>query len=340
MSGHGVLLIAAVALTSALGCSPGDSTASRAAAAPAWALEKTFNEGTPVTLTLRLDRTQAGLADKLILEQELTVDPGFEAELPEYLPEDFDGFSVVEIHSPRTAVSAGADTPSTATSPSKRTKRLTLEPDRSGALSIQKLVVYFNKSGENTEQFFETEEIPVEIAPVSNLKDLQLEPLRDIYETAPISTSRQWLWIISGAAGLALAAGIAGYYSLRRRALAPPPTPPHEIAYDALRRLVSLELIEKGHVELFFVHLSAILRDYIERRFSVHAPERTTEEFLDEAARNQALSSHRTRLSQFLKLCDQVKFARYEPDEQAIQNAFDVVKKFIAETTPAEGSSA
>jgi len=314
-----------VSTACALGCSQG-KPALEAAAQPKWALEKTFNEGTPVTLTLRLDRTQAGLADKLVLEEELRVDSGFEADFPEYLPEDFEGFSVVEIESPRAEAAGG----------SKRTKRLTLEPDRSGSLAIAPLVVYFRRSGEAAEQFFQTEEIPVQIESIGNLKDLKLEPLREIYETAPEAESRRWFFVVGGAAAIALAAGAVAFLLLRRKALAPRPTPPHELAYDALRRLVALGLIEKGHIELFFIHLSAILREYIERRFAVHAPERTTEEFLEEASRHQALTAHRTRLSQFLSLCDQVKFARFEPDEQAIQNAFDVVKQFIAETTPVE----
>jgi hypothetical protein len=35
-------------------------------------------------------------------------------------------------------------------------------------------------------------------------------------------------------------------------------------------------------------------------------------------------------------LSDQVKFARYQPDAARIQGAFDVLKQFLAETTPRE----
>jgi hypothetical protein len=110
--------------------------------------------------------------------------------------------------------------------------------------------------------------------------------------------------------------------------------PPHELAYESLRRLVALGLIEKGEVEVFFVHLSAILRQYIENRFQVRAPERTTEEFLVEAAKNPTIEHHRVRLGEFLKLSDQVKFARFRPEAATIQGAFDTLKSFLAETTP------
>ena len=52
------------------------------------------------------------------------------------------------------------------------------------------------------------------------------------------------------------------------------------------------------------------------------------------AKAGEALGAHRPRLGQFLSLCDQVKFARLQPDEAAIQGAFDVLKQFLGETTP------
>ncbi len=146
----------------------------------------------------------------------------------------------------------------------------------------------------------------------------------------PVRFARIKRWFYGGLAAVALAVGV--YLLRHRKALIPPPTPPHEIAYEALRRLVALDLVEKGEIELFFVYLSKILRDYVENRFEVMAPERTTEEFLQEAASHAALGVHQTSLGRFLSQCDQVKFARFEPDDATIQEAFDVVKQFLAET--------
>ena len=101
-------------------------------------------------------------------------------------------------------------------------------------------------------------------------------------------------------------------------------------------RLVAMDLIAKGQIERFFVLLSGVLREYIESSFQVRAPERTTEEFLQEASRDPALDVHRSRLAEFLSLCDQVKFARFEPEAEAIQGAFDVTKRFIEETKSRE----
>ncbi len=50
-----------------------------------------------MSLIIRLDRVEASLADQITMEQELRAEPGFETEFPEYLPEDFEGLSVVGI---------------------------------------------------------------------------------------------------------------------------------------------------------------------------------------------------------------------------------------------------
>lgn len=335
------------------GCSSGGSgSGPPAPVKPTWAFEKTFNAGSPVTLTLRLDRTEADLSDRLVLEQELHIDPGFESDFPEYLPEDFEGFSVVEIQgdsahtqTPRAQGAAesgetsGARTATTPPGPLVRRKQLTLEPDRSGSLAIAELAVYFHPAGKMEEQFFLTEEIKVDVKAPESLTGLTIEPSRGIFESPP-SVGRSSLWpVLAAAAGVVVVVAGAYFVVSRRKVALRPSPPPHELAYDALRRLVALGLVEKGQIELFFVHLTGILRDYIERRFEVRAPERTTEEFLEEAARHDALQTHRARLSQFLVLSDQVKFARFEPDPSAIQGAFDVVKQFLAETTPTEGKT-
>jgi hypothetical protein len=69
----------------------------------------------------------------------------------------------------------------------------------------------------------------------------------------------------------------------------------------------------------------------------VRAPERTSEEFLIEAAAHPAIEGHRGRLGEFLVLSDRVKFARFQPDAADIQAAFDVVKRFLEETARVEG---
>ena len=82
-----------------------------------------------------------------------------------------------------------------------------------------------------------------------------------------------------------------------------------------------------------FLHLSNTLRHYIENRFTLRAPELTTEEFLADLRDNDVLiQSHKDLLKEFLQHCDLVKFAEHLPAKGEIQQAFDACKRFILET--------
>ncbi len=80
------------------------------------------------------------------------------------------------------------------------------------------------------------------------------------------------------------------------------------------------------------------MRRYVEERFSLRAPELTTEEFLLEAGRSPELSPlHRELLSDFLQRCDRVKFARYSPGETESRDALAVASRFLDESRAIEG---
>ncbi|MCD6392935.1 MAG: hypothetical protein J7M40_05460, partial [Planctomycetes bacterium] len=71
----------------------------------------------------------------------------------------------------------------------------------------------------------------------------------------------------------------------------------------------------------------------IEHRFSLRAPERTTEEFLIELKYSEALASeYRNDLKLFLEHCDLVKFARYEPSADQITRTLKMVEEFVDKT--------
>ncbi len=116
-----------------------------------------------------------------------------------------------------------------------------------------------------------------------------------------------------------------------------PQVPPWEKAYARLRELDQKRLPNLGEHDLFYVELSAILREYIEERFSIRAPELTTQEFLAEAAKTNALSVEQQRLVvRFLLQSDKVKFARHTPTLTEMRDAFAYVVHFVDETIPRE----
>jgi hypothetical protein len=146
-------------------------------------------------------------------------------------------------------------------------------------------------------------------------------------------------WVLVGA-GVFLAGFAAAYWFLRarpNRETGPPPRAPWELAYDRLRILDSAALPATGNFGKYYLELSNVIRHYVEDRYHLHAPERTTPEFLIEATKSGLLTSEQQdQLETLLKLCDRVKFARYGSSvEEAEQSMADILQ-FVDDSIPEE----
>ena len=154
----------------------------------------------------------------------------------------------------------------------------------------------------------------------------------------PAPPSR-WLWIALGI----LAVLVAAFLALRKFLTTPrtilhlaPPVPPHEVALNALADLRAKGWIEALKIEPFYVALSGIVRRYLEARFGLRAPERTTEEFIRDALSSKKLSdAHRDLVAGFLEQSDLVKFARHAPGPSDMHNALDSAERLVRETMAA-----
>ncbi|MBI3868294.1 MAG: hypothetical protein HY299_07155 [Verrucomicrobia bacterium] len=163
--------------------------------------------------------------------------------------------------------------------------------------------------------------------PPAGTNDLRpLKPLADI----PIGW---WPW----AAGLLSAMAMAALWSWLRRHRVERPVPaivipPHVRARQRLEQALSLI----SDPRLFCIAVSDATRLYLEERFDLHAPERTTEEFLQELRRTHHLNSdQKLTLGEFLEQCDLVKFARFEPTETELRSLHRIAERLIDETAPA-----
>jgi hypothetical protein len=157
--------------------------------------------------------------------------------------------------------------------------------------------------------------------------------LRDI--RPPVEIPSGWEWLLWTLGALALAALIAGLliWLKRRRENRPlpPPIPPHVRALERLQEALGL----LAQPEPFVVAVSNTLRLYLEERFEFRAPERTTEEFLNELHINPLLLPRQKQsLSDFLERCDLVKFARYEPGEPELLDLHAAAVHLVEETVP------
>lgn len=144
----------------------------------------------------------------------------------------------------------------------------------------------------------------------------------------------RWPWLLAGGA-LALLGGLALAANRRRRVptLAIAPTPPHVRALRELERLRQRPRTTPAEVAAFYVGVSQALRDYLEERFGLRAPERTTEEFLRDLEGGDALAkAHRADLEAFLSQCDLVKFAAVVPSERDHEVAWHLAAAFVEAT--------
>jgi hypothetical protein len=90
-----------------------------------------------------------------------------------------------------------------------------------------------------------------------------------------------------------------------------------------------------GQPKPFCTAVSHVLRLYLEERFQFHAPDRTTDEFLDEAQASPLLAlNQKQALADFLTRCDLVKFARGEPTEPELRELWQAAERLIEETAP------
>lgn len=143
-----------------------------------------------------------------------------------------------------------------------------------------------------------------------------------------------WPWLVIGTWVLLVLCG--WWWSVRRRIRVTPDAielAPHTKALRALARLRTAPRDTTAQVEAFYVQVSDVLRQYLEERFGLCAPERTTEEFLRDLETGDRLArEHRHELERFLSQCDLVKFAAHVPNENDHLVTFLIAETFVERT--------
>ena len=299
-------------------------------AAPTVGFEKTFERG-PVTVVVRIDKKEPTIADRIRLELEVTSDEDTKVTLPT-LGAELSSFGIVDYTTSQPELTRDGKV--------RQTRAYVLEPFLSGKYEIPPFKFPFVREKE-PEHLLETEAIPIEV------KSLLPEDAKnlDIHDIAgPVNLPKKpgaGPGIVLVLVLLLVLAGSIAYYlrnHWRPRQKAEPPRPADEIAFEELQALIAEDLPGKGEIKAFYQRLSAILRRYIENRFTVHAPGQTTEEFLAwQSSHEGALERrHQILLAEFLRHCDLVKFAELQPSEADIQKTFDSCRDFILETREAK----
>jgi hypothetical protein len=163
-----------------------------------------------------------------------------------------------------------------------------------------------------------------------------LSDIHDIRSLVEVPSTWGWLW------GLLIGIVVAGllywaflYWKKRRDSKAEEPSQPSEPAHERARRHLEAALEYLHDPDRFCVLVSNAIRSYLEERFDLRAPERTTEEFLDELQGSNHLNEEQKQsLANFLTECDMVKFAKSEPEAFELKRLYESALQLVRETEP------
>ena len=288
-------------------------------------IDETYRRG-PVSFRAALSSGEITIAENITMLLEVRAREGYTTELPRF-GEKLEQFGIVDYETDRPELRG--DTVVT-----RRTYEL--EPFLSGDYAIPPMTVSFRAEGDTLVHTVESDTLRVRVNSILPDDLVELE-IRDIAGPAEISADYTKAIVIA----VALTAVAAGLFLLWRRRrvkpLAARRIPAHEIAYEALEMLLARGLVEEKRYREFTAEVADILRRYIEDRFGLRAPERTTEEFLLEAGTDLDVDEVRKKiLADFLIHCDLVKFAALEPSPDDVKRTFNTAKDFIDATRPKE----
>ena len=157
--------------------------------------------------------------------------------------------------------------------------------------------------------------------------------IRDI--KPPVEITSPWVWVAWALGAIAVAVLAYGIWKYWRKQQLKPRVevvvPAHIRAKQKLQEALAL----LNQPKPFCTLVSDTIRFYLEERFEFHAPERTTEEFLYELQNtNLLLPDQKESLGEFLKRCDLVKFAKYEPREAEMRDLHEAAVRLVDETEP------
>ncbi|MCB4755793.1 MAG: hypothetical protein LHV69_01945 [Elusimicrobia bacterium] len=215
------------------------------------------------------------------------------------------------------------------------THQLVLTTFSTGTQTIPSLsLVFVNPEGTKAEA--KTESVDINVKSVLEMMGDQggLRPLKGFFNFR----SYFWVWITLV---ILLLSGLGAllYWWCRQKKLleqlqAGPPKPAEEIAWEALHALEDSSLLSDGNIKEYYFQLSLILRQYLENRYLFSALERTTSELLAEFRRLKLTMDLTNELRDSLDNADLVKFAKYTPVEDDIEEDLNRVKRIITITTP------
>ena len=178
-------------------------------------------------------------------------------------------------------------------------------------------------------------EVPLTVEPVQLFKDNKLREIR------PPHRAFDWvLWLCILLALIALVCLIILWVrriqeDAARLQTQPDNRPAHIIALNQIDALVDSGLWEDKQYKLFYITLTDILRNYLQRALGLDVSADTSAELLRHLKTLPDLTAFVQDLRLFLSSGDLVKFAKAVPDEPTRNRDITLLRQFIKQTAPA-----
>lgn len=169
----------------------------------------------------------------------------------------------------------------------------------------------------------------------------EMEDIRGLKPPIDIKAGNKVFYIVGI---LLMATAVLGWFYLRgkARALKIPEIPEElkkpawEVALYELEELKESDLLEKKLIKQFYINLSDIIRKYIQRRFQIVALDRTTLEIKQELKGAKIDLKIIEQINSFLQDCDLVKFAKFIPKAERIDDQLKQAIEIVEQTKPKE----
>jgi len=211
-----------------------------------------------------------------------------------------------------------------------------------GNASVAKFPILVKHDGTIDTAWVETDSIFVKLVP----RDTTLKDIKDIKPPIkePIRFSEVAPWAGLGLLLVAIIAILIMYLRSRKQNkpffnIFKPKEPAHVVALRELMLLEENREWASDNPKQFYTKLIDILRNYLEGRFQINAPEQTTSEILSEIATlDFDFSPYIETLREMLFTSDLVKFAKHATTIDENRRFLLFAINFVNNTKPIEGS--
>ena len=292
-----------------------------------WEVEQAEASG-GAKLAVRLDRSRITTAEWLRLEVEVAAAEGRAVQLPAAAQLEEGSLRVERTHTLQPELLDSGLV--------RWVRRFELQPFLAGEYAVPALTITVaDASGGETR--LRSQEIPVTVVTVLDPAETAPRP-REVAAPVAVAPRPGQIALLGGLALAAVGGAAASIIVVRRRAARmrarSAVVPPDQAALRALHDLAAGELPERDL--LAFHHaVAAVVRTFLERRFGVRAPERTTEELMLIVVEAQWLDDvQRRSLHAFLARCDQVKFAGARPAAAVSRGLIDTAVALVTALRP------